>query len=104
MNIIIKKNIDLTPASETYLQEKFAQLEKFITSLVKTNPAELTVEVRRTTNRHRKGPVYLAAAKLHFAGVTLRAEEEAEDIRTAIDATKDVLREEIEKYKDRTLR
>jgi ribosomal subunit interface protein len=103
MNIIIKKEIDLTPALEAYLQKKFAQLEKFVVSLAKTNPAELMIEVKRTTNHHRKGPVYHAAAKLHFAGVTLRAEADSEDIRTAIDGAKDTLREEIEKYKDRKL-
>jgi ribosome-associated translation inhibitor RaiA len=62
------------------------------------------IEVGRTTNHHRKGDVYRAAAKLHLARVTLRAEEEAENIRIAIDAAKDTLREEIEKYKDRNLR
>ena len=66
MNIIIKKNIDLTPALETYLQKKFAALEKLVTAINKTNPAELTIEVGRTTNHHRKGDVYRAAAKLHL--------------------------------------
>lgn len=104
MNIIIKKNIDVTPALEAYLQKKFATLEKFVVSLAGQNPAELTIEVGRTTNHHRKGDVYRAAAKLHFAGTTLRAEEEAEDIRIALDAAKDTLRREIETYKDRNLK
>ena len=104
MNIIIKKNIDVTPALETYLQKKFATLEKFVVSLAGQNPAELTIELGRTTNHHRKGDIYRAAAKLHFAGITLRAEEEAEDIRIALDATKDTLRREIEKYKDKNLK
>lgn len=104
MNIIIKKSIELTPALEAYLQKKFAALEKLVTAINKTNPAELVIEVGRTTNHHRKGDVYRTAAKLHLARVTLRAEEEAENIRIAIDAAKDTLREEIEKYKDRNLR
>lgn len=104
MNIIIKKSIDLTPAVETYLQRKFASLEQLVTAINKTNPAELTIEVGRTTYHHRKGNVFRAAAKLHLARVTLRAEEEAENIRIAIDAAKDTLREEIEKYKDKNLR
>jgi putative sigma-54 modulation protein len=101
MDIIIKKNIDVTPALEDYLQKKFAQLEKFVTAIGGKNPTELTVEVERTTNHHRKGPIYRAAAKLHLGKVTLRAEKEAEDVRIAIDAAKDTLREEIEKYKDK---
>ena len=104
MNVIIKKSIDLTPALETYLQKKFAALEKLVTAINKTNPAELTIEIGRTTNHHRKGDVYRAAAKLHLVKVTLRAEEEAENIRIAIDAAKDTLREEIEKYKDKNIR
>lgn len=104
MNIIIKKSMDLTPALEAYLQKKFAALEMLVSAINKTNPAELTIEIGRTTNHHRKGDVYRTAAKLHLARVTLRAEAEAEDIRTALDAAKDTLREEIEKYKDKSLR
>ena len=104
MNIIIKKEIDVTPALEAYLQGKFSQLEKFVTAVGGKNPAELTVEIGRTTNHHRKGPVYRAAAKLHLGKITIRAEKEAEDIRIAIDAAKDTLREEIEKYKDRMVK
>lgn len=104
MNIIIKKNIDLTSALEDYLRKKFATLEKFVISLAGKNPAELTVEVERTTNHHRKGDIYRAAAKLHFSGVVIRAEKDAGDIRVAIDAAKDTLREELEKYKDRNLK
>ncbi len=101
MNIIIKKSIDLTPALEAYLGEKFAQLEKFVVSLVKTNPAELIVEIKRTTNRHRKGDVYRVTASFYSGKILLRAEEKAADVRIALDAAKDTLREEIERYKDR---
>lgn len=103
MNLIIniKKSIDSSPALETYLKKKFAQLEKFAVALAKTNPVELIVEIERTTNHHQKGPIYRTSAKIHLAKITLRAEEEADDIYTAIDAAKDTLREEIEKYKDR---
>lgn len=104
MNIIIKGSIEITPALEIYIQKKFAALEKLVNAINKTNLAELTLEIGRTTNHHRKGDVYRAAAKLHLAKVTLRAEEEAEDIRIAIDAVKDTLREEIEKNKDKNLR
>jgi len=101
MDIIIKKNIDLTPALETYLQKKFASLEKFVAAFDRTGSAELAVEIERTTKHHRKGPVYSATAKLRLPKIVLRAEETADDIRVAIDAAKDTLREEIEKYKDK---
>jgi ribosomal subunit interface protein len=101
MDIIIKKNIDLTPALETYLQKKFTTLEKFITAFDKTGSAELSLEIQRITNHHRKGLIYSAMAKLRLPKAVLRAEETAEDVRTAIDAAKDTLREELEKYKDK---
>jgi ribosomal subunit interface protein len=104
MNIIIKKSIDVTPALEDYLEKKFSQLDKFVAAIAKTNPAKLTVEIARTTNHHRKGNVYRAAAALRTAKVTLRADAEAEDIHTAIDAAKDILREEIEKQKARAVK
>lgn len=101
MDIIVKKNIDITPALETYLQKKFTSLEKFIAIFSKAGTAELSVEVERTTKHHRKGPVYRATARLRLPKITLRAEETADDIRVAIDAAKDTLREEIEKYKEK---
>lgn len=103
MNIIIKTSIELTPALEAYLQKKFSQLEKFVASLTKTNPAELLIDIRRTTKHHKKGEVYRAVATLRSARIVLRAEAEAEDIRVALDAAKDVLKEEIEKAKDKKI-
>jgi ribosomal subunit interface protein len=105
MNIIIvKKDIDLTPALEDYLQKKFAQLEKFVDAIGGNNPAELTIEVEKTTNHHQNGFIYKTSAKVHVANITLRANAEAEDIHAAIDGAKDILRGEIEKYKDRSLK
>ena len=100
MNIIIKKNIDLTPALETYLQKKFTSLEKFVRHSIKRIPRNY-VEVERTTNHHRKGDVYRATAKTPPAENNAPRRGEADDIRVAIDAAKDTLREEIEKYKEK---
>jgi ribosomal subunit interface protein len=105
MNIIvIKKDINLTPALEDYLQKKFAQLEKFVDAIGGNNPAELTIEVEKTSNHHEKGFIYKTSAKVHVENITLRSDAEAEDIHAAIDGAKDILREEIEKYKDRSLK
>ncbi len=103
LTVKIKKGVDSSPALEAYLQKKFSQLEKLVVAIAKTNSAGLSVEIERTTNHHRKGPVYRAVAKLHLAKITLRAEEQADDMYIAIDAAKDTLREEIEKYKDKNI-
>ena len=100
MNIITKTDIELTPALEAYLEKKFSQLDKFVAAVAKTNPAELKIEIERTTKHHRKGDVYRVVASFRTARIRLRADAEAEDVRVAIDAAKDTLREEIENYKE----
>ena len=69
----------------------------------KTNPAELTIEVGRTTNHHRKGNVYPSRRETSFGEGHAPRRRRSRNIRIAIDAAKDTLREEIEKYKDKNL-
>ncbi len=99
MKITITKTVDRTPSLENYVEEKLAPLAKFIKGLDEAGEAEIWIEISRTTRRQRKGEVYFAAADLRLPKKIIRAEEYADDIRTAIDQVKDTLRLEIEKYK-----
>ena len=104
MNINIKKTGDLvTAAVEEYINSKLLPLAKYIKHFDETGEAAIWLEVSRTTNHHKKGDVYLAAADLRLPHQILRAEESAEDIYKAIDAVKDKLHGEIEKYKSKNL-
>jgi ribosomal subunit interface protein len=104
VKINIKKTNDLVTAPlEQYIEEKLLPLAKYIKHFDETGEAEIWLEISRTTNHHKKGDVYLAAADLRLPHQILRAEESADDIHKAIDAVKDKLHGEIEKYKAKSL-
>ena len=103
MRIDIKtSSVDLTPSFKIYIEEKLLSLAKFIKSLEETGEMEIRLEISRSA-KHRKGNVFWAAADLRLPKKILRAEAESGDARAAIDAIKDELRLEIEKYKTRAI-
>ncbi len=59
----------------------------------------LRIEVARTTRHHHKGDVFEAEGNLTLPGKILRATENENDIRRAIDILKHTLHLEIKKYK-----
>jgi ribosomal subunit interface protein len=99
MKITIKSTVDLTPALEAYIEKKFAPLEKFLKHFEENGEIEVRLEIGRTSNHHNKGEVFAAIVDVRLPKKILRAEEYAEDMRTAIDQAKDTLRMEIEKHK-----
>jgi putative sigma-54 modulation protein len=100
MNIIIKgTDLELTPSLKSYVESKFSPLSRFIKKFDLEGAAELRVEVARTTRHHKHGEVFRAEANLTLPGTMLRADESDSDARAAIDAVKNKLRIEIEKYK-----
>jgi len=100
MNITIKRTLDVTPSLEIYIEEKFLPLAKLVKAFDKDGSLELRLEVSRTSNHHRKGEdIFMAGADLRLPGKIVRGEASASDIRKAIDGARDILREEIEKYK-----
>ena len=101
MHIDIKSSgLDLTDSLKQYIEVRMNSLER---QLSRYSPESLRIEfeVARTTKHHRHGEVFYAEANLILLGKTLRATQEATDIRTAVDKTKDILQREIEKYKER---
>ena len=101
MKIIIKAtNLELTPAINEYIKEKIGFVDKFLNKkLEKESEIKIEVEIARTTKHHKSGDVYYAEANIHFPGKILRAEHSDWDIRVAIDKIKDILQQEIKKYK-----
>ncbi len=100
MKISIKATgFDLTPSINVYIEEKLGSLAKFLQKFDITGQPELWVEIGRTSRHHTHGVVFRAEADLRLPKKILRGVEEREDVREAIDALKNVLRAEIEKYK-----
>ena len=99
MKINIKKSVDLPATIDDYIQTKFSTLTKFVKHFDETGEAMIWIEISRTTKHHKKGEVFRAAADLRLPKKILRAEAYAENIRTAIDEARNMLRSEIDKYK-----
>ncbi len=93
------KNMDLTSAIKTYVEEKVSVLEKLTSNFEPA--ADLKVEVGKTSNHHAKGPFFMAEMQLSVPGELLRVEERAEDLYEAVDRAKDQLRRQLKNYKEK---
>jgi len=94
----------LTPAINTYVEEKVNRLHKFI---VVTDPESVyaDVEIGKTSKHYQDGEVFRAEINVHIAGKLLRAVSEKDDLYAAIDEIKDEAARQInsEKGKERTM-
>jgi putative sigma-54 modulation protein len=101
MKIKIKTtNIGLTPAIQTYVEEKINSLERF---LPRDSSISADVEIGKTTRHHHKGDIFRAEANLTVPGRLIRAVAEEWDLRVAIDMVKDELQREIKSNKEKNL-
>lgn len=111
MKISIKAtNITLTDSIRLQIEQKIGELEKFIkvskdrNREIKAKPAyEAWVEVGKTTRHHKKGDVFRAEVQIHLPGKSLRVESENVDLYQAIDETRDELKAELNKYKEKQI-
>lgn len=102
MKISIKgSGLEVTPAITEYINDKIGSLDKFLERFEHRGEAESRVEISRTTNHHQQGDVFRTEVNLYVNGETIRAEHTSDDIRAAVDKVKDILKIEIEKYKEK---
>jgi ribosomal subunit interface protein len=99
MKINVQFTTEVSDSVRDFIDTKLMPLGKFIKHFEETGEAEIHLEIGRTSKHHRKGEVYKAVANLQLPKKMLRAEEYAEDVRTAIDQARTTLRGEIDKYK-----
>lgn len=92
----------MTPSLETYITQKFGALEKLVTNFETQGEVAIEIEVVRGSEHHRNGEdMFDASAAITLPRQGVRGEATASDARMAIDRARDVLREEIEKYKEK---
>lgn len=105
MKIIIKsKNIELTPAIESYINKKLKFIDKLLEKHLKNAEAIVNIEIAKTTLHHRKGNIFYAEANLTLPSKFLRAEEQNINLYAAIDLLKDKIKQEILKFKSKDLK
>ncbi len=93
--------LDLTPSLKQYIEEKLAPLQKFVQRYEEKTSIQLFVEVARTTKHHKKGDVFYAEVVVQLPKKVLRGEASHRDARAAVDLLKDVLKRELETYKEK---
>lgn len=102
MNLDIKTtNLVLTPAIKQYIEEKVDSLSRFLERWDKTGKVNIYFELIKITNHHNKGEVFNAEFNVDLGEKKLRAGHVADDAYKAIDKVKDVMKEEIVKYKEK---
>ena len=101
MKIIFKKkDFEITPSVESYVQKKMETLEKFFKSFGEDKRI-IEVELGRATVRQKSGDIFRAEINLNLGGKAFRAESEQSDLLAAIDETRDDLEQEIKKFKEK---
>lgn len=91
MNIIISgKNIEITEALREKVTKRVKKLEKFFNS---DTEVHVTLSVQRVSQ--------IVEITIPFNGVTLRAEDQNEDMYTSIDRAVDLIERQIRKNKTR---
>lgn len=100
MKVNIKAtNLSLTPAIEKAIEEKIANLDKFIPHI--DTSVEAWAEVGITSRHHQKGEIYRAEVDIRLPHKVLRSEAEAKNLYQAINIVKDELQRELKKYKEK---
>ncbi len=101
MKITIKATgLELTPPIKEFIDDKIGSIQKFLQRFDDNNQVLAAVEIARPSTHHNKGDVYFAEININLPGTVLRAKAEDSDIRVAINKAKDILKREIDKYKD----
>lgn len=100
MQTILKtKNISLTEAMRSYIEEKITRrVEKVVGSHRLSEPM-LALEVGRDTRHHRKGVIWEAKATYNWGKEVLRAEAEGESFQEVVDFLEEDFIREVKKWK-----
>ena len=96
---IYTKEMDLTGEIREYVEKKAERLYRFLEKIDETRVDLSHVKTARESNNR-----FVAQVTLRGRGFILRAEERAEEIKTAIDLVMDKIERQIERYKGKKYR
>jgi len=89
---VTARNLEITPALRTYTEEKLSRLTRYLENIV-------TIHVVLSVNKHRQ----TAEVTLRVRDLTIRAEEEGDDLYSSIDLVAEKLERQILRYKERIM-
>lgn len=93
LQIAAKNNVSVSPAIEDYTTKRIGKMGRFLPSI-----DEGKIEISREEAR-QPDQRFVVQVTLDSNGVLIRAQERAEDIRTAVDRVADALTSRISRYK-----
>jgi putative sigma-54 modulation protein len=89
---VTARNVEITPALRAYAEEKLSRLTRYLENIV-------SLHVVLSVNKHRQ----TAEVTLRVRDLTIRAEEEGNDLYSSIDLVAEKLERQILRYKERIL-
>ena len=93
MQLSVKgRSLEITPAIRTYAEEKLSRLTRYLENIV-------SMHVVLSVLKHRQ----IAEVTLRVRDLTIRAEEEGDDLYSSIDLVVEKLERQILRYKERIM-
>ena len=92
---------ELTPALKKFIEDKFLGFEKYIGRWDENNSVILKVEVAQNTKHHQKGNIFYAELNMDLPKNVLRIEEVGTDMYQAVEKSKDRLKNELLRLKEK---
>lgn len=89
------KQIDLTDAIKSYIEEKVGTFSKFYDNII-----EIDVEVRKNQH-HKKGDVFHTRINVSVPNELLHSEVVEQDLYASIDVCRDEMERQLRRYKER---
>ncbi len=93
LQIVAKNNLSVSPTIEDYATKRIGKMDRYLPSI-----DEGRIEISREGAKQPEQR-FVVQVTLDSNGVIIRAQERAEDIRTAIDRVVDALTSRISRYK-----
>lgn len=89
------KNMELSDAIRSYVEEKVEMLSKYA-DIIKAD-----IDLGKTTAHHQNGEIYFCEMHIFIAGKDFFVKREENDLYKAIDKVKDHLKNELTTWKDK---
>jgi putative sigma-54 modulation protein len=96
--IITGKNMEVSEPLKDYVQRKIGKLDRFLPMIGEVHVELSTEKAKSNQDRH------VVQITMNNDGTILRAEERSSDILAAVDAVRDKLQRQIERFKERPAR
>ncbi len=103
MEIIFRvKNVDITDHIKTYAEEKLTSAFHVVPHIIEKNPDRCVLEIEfEKITGEEKGKIFRTEAQAKLPGISIKAEDIAENFKTSIDEVHYELERQLKEYKEK---